>query len=508
MKQSNSLLTSIDQELLDYLTPQELDDLYDSLKHIAAAEKKPQISLKAFVVKWWPIVEPAPFIDGWHVDAICDHLEAVTDLYIRNLLINMPPRHAKSLIVSVFWPMWVWTFKPECKWIFASYAQPLSTRDSLRCRRLITHKSFIFEYGFVFLLSSDQKAKQRFENNKLGYRIATSVDGIGTGEGGDVLVSDDPHNVKEAESAAVREGVIRWWTETMASRFNDPKTGCRVIVMQRVNELDLSGHVLEKGTYEHLMLPAEYECGEKKITIIGWSDPRTEEGELLCPERFGHDELSSLKVELGTYGVAAQLQQRPVPRGGGIIKNAWWRYFKPEYDNHYRVIKPAFNYLIQSWDTAFKEKESNDFSMMTNWGVNNEGAFLIYAAWYKLGFPDLLKVAIANGKEYNPNELLIEDHASGQSLIQSLMQLTRLPVKPVPAKGDKESRLHAVSPFIESGRVFLLEGANWLERFCKEVETFPKGAHDDAVDSMTQALGHIFLKPQVSYNPNLNIMGR
>ncbi|CAB4144451.1 Archaeophage PsiM2, terminase large subunit [uncultured Caudovirales phage] len=490
------------------MQPDQLKELYSHLSFLSSIEKKPTISLKAFVVKWWSTVEPAPFIDGWHIDAICEHLEAITNLYIRNLLINMPPRHAKSLIVSVFWPMWVWTFKPECKWIFASYAQPLSTRDSLRCRRLITHKKFVQEYGHICQLSQDQKQKQRFENTHLGYRIATSVDGIGTGEGGDVLVCDDPHNVREAESNTVRESTIIWWDETMSTRFNDPKTGCRVIVMQRAHELDLSGHVLEKGTYVHLMLPAEYEVHDKKKTILGWCDPREKEGELLCPERFGHKELDALKVELGTYGVAAQLQQRPIPRGGGIIKGEWWCYFVPAYGADHKITAPAFNYTLQSWDTAFKEGQDNDYSACTTWGVNNTGAYLINAFKGKMDFPALLVKVKELYDLYRPSKILVEDKASGQSLLQSLKRYSNFPIKAVKVSADKESRMHAVSPFIESGRVFLMKDANWLESYKTELETFPRAAHDDMVDSTTQALAEIFLKSASSFNSNINIMGR
>ena len=217
-------------------------------------------SLREFVRQAWHVVEPAtPYIPGWHLDAICDHLEAVSRREIRNLLINMPPRHMKSLAVSVFWPCWEWATWPERKWLFSSYAASLSIRDSLKCRRLIESPWYQANWGDRFQLTGDQNAKQRFENNKSGYRLATSVGGTATGEGGDRIVVDDPHNVNEAESDLVRRGVIDWWDQVMSTRLNDPKTGAKVIVMQRVHEADLAGHVLAQGGYEHLCLPAEYE---------------------------------------------------------------------------------------------------------------------------------------------------------------------------------------------------------------------------------------------------------
>jgi len=206
------------------------------------------------------VVEPATdYKDGWHIKAICDHLQAVTDGRIRDLLINVPPRHMKSLCVSVFWPTWVWTRKPGVRWLFVSYAQRLSTRDSLKRRRLIQSPWYQKNWGPLYRLTGDQNEKTRFENSATGYCLATSVDGTNTGEGADVIVCDDPHNVRERESEVQRENVTTWWDEVMSTRLNDPNTGARVIVMQRVHEGDLSGHVLNKGGWDHLCLPAEYE---------------------------------------------------------------------------------------------------------------------------------------------------------------------------------------------------------------------------------------------------------
>jgi len=200
----------------------------------------------------------------------------------------------KSIQVSVMWPAWEWTNNPERRWLFSSYAAVLSTRDSLKCRRLIESPWYRKNFGHIFELTGDQNVKNRYENTKTGYRIATSVGGAATGEGGDRIVVDDPHNVVEATSKAMRESTLQWWDETMSTRLNDPKTGAKVIVMQRVHEEDLSGHVFEQGDYEHLCLPAEYE-GNKIFTSIGWSDPREEIGDLLWSERFGRTEIDSLK---------------------------------------------------------------------------------------------------------------------------------------------------------------------------------------------------------------------
>lgn len=223
-------------------------------------KKSAEGSLHRFVQQAWHVLEPAtPYVDGWHIKVMCEHLEAVTDGRIRDLLINVPPRHMKSLTVSVFWPCWVWTRKPATRWLYCSYAQRLATRDSLKCRRLIMSPWYQRNWEGVFKLTGDQNEKTRFENDRTGQRLATSVDGTNTGEGADIIVCDDPHNVRERESEVQRENVSTWWDEVMSTRLNNPNTGARVIVMQRIHEGDLSGHVIQKGGWDHLCLPARYE---------------------------------------------------------------------------------------------------------------------------------------------------------------------------------------------------------------------------------------------------------
>lgn len=451
-------------------------------------------SLSNFIKEAWHVVEPGTnYVHGWHIDAICDHLEAVSNGKIRNLLINMPPRHAKSLIVSVFWPCWEWTRNPHIKWLYSSYAASLSTRDSLKCRRLIQSPWYQSYFGHVFKLTSDQNVKTRYDNDKMGYRIATSVGGSTTGEGGDRIIVDDPHNVVDSNSQVMLENAKMWWDEAMSTRGNDPKTCAKVIVMQRVNQSDLSGHVLEQGGYEHLCLPAEYE-ERKRVTSIGWSDPRTQEGELLWPERFGKPEMEGLKRVLGTVAAAGQLQQRPAPRGGAIIKMETFRYYDLS-------TAPNFSHIIQSWDTAFKKGQSNDYSVCTTWGLSDKGFYLLHRWKNKVDFPELTKAAVDLYEAYKPILVLIEDKASGQSLIQALKKTKTpssrlLPVKPIKVDIDKESRAHAITPSFEAGLVFFPKDQEWLKDYTETLTLFPSGAHDDDVDSTTQAISYMsFLRP-------------
>ena len=295
--------------------------------------EKARRSLKEFVIQAWHILEPSTeFVDGTPIDAICAHLQAVTEGRIAHLIINVPPGHAKSLLVCVFWPAWVWIDQPESRWLFASYREPLSVRDSLRCRTLIESDWYQLRWGNRFQLRKDQNQKQRFENDQTGYRIVVPMS-AGTGERGDYVVVDDPHSVDQAESDAERTAAVEWWNGSMSTRLNKPSQGHKIVVQQRLHEADLTGDLLLRGGYEHLCLPAEFEPDGRCCTSIGWRDPRTEAGELLWPERFDQAALEEFKAALGSYRYAGQFQQRPVPADGGILKPHWWQYWQPRGAN-------------------------------------------------------------------------------------------------------------------------------------------------------------------------------
>lgn len=463
-------------------------------------------SLAEFVRQAWPIVEPStPFVSGWHINAIIKHLEAVTHGQIRNLLINVPPRHMKSLLVSVFWPAWEWIKWPERRWLYSSYGAQLSIRDSVKCRRLIESPWYQDRWRDRFALTSDQNTKGRFDNDRSGYRLSTSVGGAATGEGGDRIVCDDPHNVQEAESDSVRKGTNDWFDVVMSTRVNNPRTAAKVVVMQRCHQQDLSGHLLEQGGWEHLCLPAEYE-GSRQATSTGFIDPRQEHGELLWPERFGPGEIENLKVSLGSYAAAGQLQQRPSPAGGGIFKRHWFRYWQPRGANLPPVIvrlpdgtqtsiaaveiPHRVDEQIQSWDCAFKDLDTSDYVVGQVWGRLGAMYFLGDQVRARIDCPATVK-AVRELSQKWPNTLakLIEDKANGSAVIQFLQH--QIPgIIPVNPEGGKVARAQAVSPLIEAGNVYLPhpDCAPWVGDFIEECAAFPNGAHDDQVDAMTQAL--------------------
>lgn len=275
-------------------------------------------------VRWaWPILNPTKSVRwGWHLDAICDHLQAVSERQIRNLLVNDPPRCLKSTIAAVCWPAWHWIEWPSEGFITASYVLKLAVRDAVRSRRVMDSPQYRAAWGGRFRLTGDQNEKTRYENDKTGVRLTTSVGG-GTGDGGEFSLLDDPHNVEEAESARVTEATKLWHDEAFYSRVNDAKAGGRVVIGHRVGPKDLSGHLLAQGGWTHLCLPEEY--SPKRQCVVpetGWKDPRKAEGELLRPDTFGPAEVAEARRKPFAY--SAQHQQDPIPREGLLYKLAWF----------------------------------------------------------------------------------------------------------------------------------------------------------------------------------------
>ncbi|HXB74005.1 MAG TPA: phage terminase large subunit [Candidatus Acidoferrales bacterium] len=465
-------------------------------------------SLKAFIQTSWSIVEPSPLVWGWHLDATVEHLEAVTAGQVRRLLITIPPRHGKSLIVSVLWPCWEWATRPDGRWLFASYAESLSIRDNVKARRLIQSPWYQRNWGHVFQFASDQSEKRKMETDRGGHRIAVGIGGAATGEGGDRLIIDDAHNVREAESDSVRTGVLDWHDQVWSTRANDPKNTARVIVGQRVHADDLAGHVLEQGGWEHLSLPAEYE-GDNPVTSIGWSDPRKELGELLWPERFGAAEIDGAKRVLGSYAYSAQFQQRPSPAGGGIIKRHWFRYWKPAGMNLapvsvrlpdgslqqiHAIDRPQeFDDVLASWDMAFKDLATSDYVAGGVWAAKMADRFLLDQVRERLSFPRTLE-AVKSLRDKWPmtHRVLIEEAANGAAVLAALKHEVAGLIAVHPS-GGKVARCQAVSPQIESGNVYLPHPAiaPWVGAFIEECAQFPSGKNDDQVDEMTQALNRL-----------------
>lgn len=459
-----------------------MPSLKDS-ERLAAERAKRRLS--DFIRQGWDTVEPiSPFINGWHIGAICEHLEALTSGQIDKLIINVPPGHMKSLTCSVFWLPWWWAREPHIRALHAAYAGELSHRDSRRTLSLLQSDWYQARYGDGYIITKANE--HRIENTKGGLRIASSTGGVGTGERAHVVVNDDLIRAQDAHSEAMQKQAIAH-LKAMDSRAVPGYSFRRLLIMQRLHENDPTGYLLSQELgYEHLRLPAEFEPEKRCVTSIGFSDPRTVEGELLWPEAFGPDAISGAKLIQGTYGYAGQYQQNPAPADGGILKRQWWKYYK---------VAPEIQRIVQCWDTAFKAGQENDNSVCTTWGVGKIGYYLLDCWAGKLEFPELKRQAVALAAKWTPEVILIEDAASGQSLIQELQRESRLTIKPFKPDRDKIARAHAVSPVIEAGRVFLPEDAEWLADYLEELSLFPNAAHDDRVDSTTSALDYLIHLP-------------
>ena len=461
-----------------------------------------QRSLAEFAKQAWHIIEPETKLQwNWHIDLIAEHLEAVFAGQIKDLLINEPPRHMKSTMVCVMFPVWVWIQQPGHKFLTSAYSSGLATRDAVKSRTILYSPWYKERWGKLFTMKWDQNVKTRYENSKGGYRISTSVGGSATGEGGDTIICDDPHNMKEIYSPVKRDGAVQWWREVMSSRRNDPQESQRIVIGQRGHQGDLFGHLREKGGYTELIIPT---IAEKKTIIIfpmSKKELTRNENDLLWPERFTPEVIMETKEELGQQGFAAQHQQRPSPMEGGIIKSTWFKYYK--------VLPPEDERLslAQSWDTGAKTKTSNDPSVCLTGAKYKKGYYLMDLWRGRVTFPDLIKAAKMAYAKHNPQVVLVEDASSGISLIQSLKEETTLPIRAIKVDTDKVARANAISPTIEAGNVFLPEDAPWVSDFLDEIEQFPNGVHDDQVDVLTQLLSYFlgFVKNVVA-EPRLTLL--
>lgn len=474
-----------------------MSDPLDILKH-ATVENIDTVLLakefRLFVAEAWPHIETAPLIWNWHMEALCDHYQAVSEGRIKKLLVNVPPGTSKSLLTSVFWPAWEWTWNPKTRWFFASYDQALSLRDSVKCRTLINSRWYQARWSHVFKLTGDQDAKGLYYTDKGGYRMASSVTGHGTGEHPHRIVADDPQDRKGAESETERKSVTEWWNLTMSTRGVSLEAS-RVVCMQRLHELDLSGVILQDPDgWEHICLPMRFEPGRMKPTSLGWTDPRTKKGELLAPRQFPEEAVRSLEKALGSYGTAGQLQQRPAPAEGGIIKEAWWKF--------YHEIPLPFDKVLFSWDATFDKTDDADYVVGQCWGLKGSDAYLLDQVREQMEFTDTVKAVKALHSKWSkwPGLLrdrgavipvLIENKANGPAIISSLRH--EVPgILPWPPKGvrmeSKEARLQGVSPAIESGNVHLPFGASFSRSLIDEASAFPNGANDDQLDALSQAL--------------------
>lgn len=439
-------------------------------------------SLREFIRESWPVVEPAKaYIEGWHTDAIAEHLQAVRDRQIQYLLISVPPGHAKSLHAAVQFPAWLWIDEPAYRLICATYAQALTIRDAVRSRDLITSDWYRDTFQPGWALKSDSNAKDEYYNDQTGFRISVSVGGRTTGLRGNGVIIDDILSVQQAYSDAERATACRFVAQTLGNRRNDLARDWQIAIGQRLHEADPYGEMLASGDYVHLCLPTEYDPKRSCVTSIGWQDPRTEDKELLFPGLFPRPVIDKERIRLGSYGYASQHQQEPTPIGGGILKSKWFRYYK---------TAPAFDTQLQSWDCTFKDLASSDYVAGCVAGLIGPNIYLLDFANSHLGY-SATKSAIKSNLANWPgiSHTLIEDKANGSAVIEEL-QRDVSGIIAVEPEGGKISRAFAASADCEAGNVWLPEGAEWVPEFLAQIDKFPNGRYDDMVDALTQLINY------------------
>jgi len=450
-------------------------------------------SLAHFAKRAWQVLEPStPLRWGWALDAICEHLEAVSAGDIKRLLMNVPPGSMKSLLTGVIWPAWEWGPRRQqaLRYLGTAHAAHLAVRDNLKCRRLIQSKWY--QDHWPVMLTSDQNAKTKFENDKTGFREAMAFEGM-TGSRGDRVIIDDPHSVSDANSVAKLDAGVLTFREALPSRVNNDQSAI-VIIMQRLNEGDVSAVAMDLG-YDHLCIPMRYELTNRQPTKIGWTDPRKVDGDLMFPERFSEEQVKELEASLGVYAVAGQLQQRPSPRGGGLFKDEWWQYY---------TVPPMMEYRAIYVDTAQKTKQENDYSVLELWGRSKTGqAYLLDLHRGKWEAPELLVQARAFWAKHKAGAaplraMKIEDKISGTGLIQTLKR-EGIPIIAIQRDRDKISRAHDSAPMIQSGNVYLPSNAAWLSEFLAEASKFPNAIHDDQLDPMMDAIADLLTVPGAQF---------
>src|SRR5271169_2076786 len=395
-------------------------------------------------------------------------------------------------MASIAFPAWCLGHDPSAQLLCVSYAQDLADKLARDCRSVMT--SHWYRRIFPTRLAAQRQAVQEFVTTRQGYRLATSNGGVLTGRGADIILIDDPLKPEEALSATQRQAANDWFDHTLYSRLNDKRHGAIVIIMQRLHEDDLVGHVLEQEAWEVVRFPAiaEEDEAHEIETIL---EPRTftrRLGEALHPEREPLDTLEGIRRTIGEYNFAGQYQQSPAPLGGGLVKAEWFKHYGA------KELPETFDRIVQSWDTANKATELSDFSVCTTWGIKGKNLYLLGVLRKRLEYPDLKRAVREQQRLFNANVVLIEDKASGTQLIQELIVDGCYAVTKYKPECDKIMRLHAQTALIENGFVHIPQTAPWLAEYLHEMTVFPRGKHDDQVDSTAQFLDW-FKKPMPSW---------
>ena len=435
--------------------------------------------------------------DNWHLKYICDRIQTEIERIAqrkkknKDIIINIPPRSLKSFSITVASAAWAWIHKPSMKFIGTSYSGDLSLQHNMWTKDIVKTQWYQGHWGNITTISKRRDTKEYFETQHKGLRACASTGSAITGFGGDIIIIDDPLNPKKAISDAERESANRYFDETLTTRLNNPEIGIFIIIMQRLHVDDLTGHLLKKSPdkYEHICIPAEKTADIKPLEL----EALYEDG-LFFPKRFTKNYLDDLKIKMGSYAYAGQLLQTPKLEGSGMIQGKWFKRFKMNQlpDN------VVWNFCV---DSAYTKKTVNDPSGILCFCIHKNNMYIRGFSKVHMEFPELLKhlQKYTKAMDYSfRSRIYIEPKASGLSIVQQLKRKTKLNViSDKPPDTDKVTRAADASPTLEAGRVYLLEDAHWLDDFIYELEVFPLGEHDEAVDLICMAVRRFQKKTKV-----------
>lgn len=464
----------------------------------AARKRQAEISLSEYIKQAWPIIEPGTqYIDNWHIQLIAEYLHAVNDGEIRRLIINIPPRHMKSIEATVCFPTWIWTHSPEKKFIKVSYSDGLSRKHNILSRDIIQSPWYQSNWGNKFTLKSDVNRQNEFMNNHQGMMYSTSVGGAITGNGADIIIIDDPQNPLMANSETERQNSIDFFKNTLQTRLDNPSTGAFIVIMQRLHENDLTGYILEEDLgYTHLCLPAE---AERKTIIEFPKSGKTltrEEGDPLNPQRFGKNILSDLKKSMGSLQYAGQFQQVPAPAEGVIFKREW-------LGNFYSDGAAPNTQDIQSWDMAFTKSEGSAKVAGFVMGRHKADIYIKDLINEKMSFTEsVAAVRTLSGKWPRARAKVVENKANGPAIVDLLKKEIAGMVEFNP-KGSKEERAISVTPYFEAGNIHFPDPKThqWVHDLIQDLLMFPKGTYKDTTDALVQGILYLMDKPQMTAPP-------
>jgi predicted phage terminase large subunit-like protein len=438
---------------------------------------------KSFLYRCMLVLNPgATFLPNWHIDGIAFRLDQVRGGEITRLIINLPPRYLKSLMVSVVFPAFLLGHNPRLKIFGISYGTELSAKHAADFRTIV--ESGFYRRAFPNMVVQ-RAANSDVFTTKRGFRRSTSVSAALTGLGGDIFIIDDPQKPEDAQSETLRNGVNQWFSNTLRSRLDNKERGVIIVVMQRVHQYDLTGHLTENSNDWSVLNLAALAEEDEQIAVGEGKIHLRRAGEALHPEYESRATLEKLRHELGSEIFAAQYQQSPVPPGGAVIRKDWLRYYDSPPERTFQTK------IIQSWDTAAKEGAKNDWSVCTTWLVaDKRDYYLLDLTRGRFEYPQLKQTAIALAQRFKPTYILIEDASTGIALAQELRAAGTFVVKAVPIHRDKLTRLWLQQAKFEAGVVYFPRDAPWLSILEAELLAFPQVKHDDQADSISQALAY------------------